>query len=147
MVPRLILVEGLPRCGKSTTAPFLASQLNRAGQRARWHYEEETPHPVLQARYTGNTWQGYCDDRLERWTRFAAEVEAGTEVRIVESTLLQTPIMTMLREDVDPGVILAFPNLGRSSSISRKMTTAPWGGSVRSARRSGAAGSTECSSA
>ena len=54
---------------------------------------------MLQARYAGSTWEGYCEDRLERWTWFAAEVQAGDEVRIVESISLQTPIMTMLRED------------------------------------------------
>jgi len=37
---------------------------------------------VLQGRYTGTTWDGYGADRLERWARFATEVEASDEVRI-----------------------------------------------------------------
>jgi hypothetical protein len=103
----LILVEGLPGCGKSTTAQFLALRLQRAGRRARWHYEEESPHPVV-APYTGSTWQGYFEDRFARWARFAAQVRASDEVRILESTLLQTPILTTLQGNVPSDVISMF---------------------------------------
>jgi hypothetical protein len=98
----------LPGCGKSTTAQFLATQLRGAGHRARWHYEEETPHPVFRARYEGPTWDGYFADRRDRWAAFVASVESSDEVVILESVLLQTPIMTTLREDVvAPDAILA----------------------------------------
>src|SRR5687767_5330975 len=65
MVP-LVLVEGLPGCGKSTTAQFLARQLRRAGYRARWHYEEETPHPVFRRPAESTTWEGYFSEIVAR---------------------------------------------------------------------------------
>ena len=97
----------MPGCGKSTTAQFLAAQLRRAGHRARWRYEEETPHPVFRARYEGPTWDGYFADRRDRWAAFVASVESSNEVVILESVLLQTPIMTTLREGVAADAILA----------------------------------------
>lgn len=106
-VPRLILVEGLPGCGKSTTAQFLAMRLVRAGVPARWHYEEERPHPVA-GPYSGDSWRGYFEDRFGRWARFAAEVRASAEVRILESVLLQSPILTALQGNVAGDVILLF---------------------------------------
>lgn len=108
MIPRLILVEGLPGCGKSTTAQFIAIQLRRSGRAARWYYEEETPHPILKGRFPGATWEGYIEDRLARWAEFATFVNASDEIHIVESTLFQTPIMTMLREDAATTTILDF---------------------------------------
>ena len=47
---KLILVEGLPGSGKSSTAQFICDQLQRNGHRARWYYEDETPHPVAAPR-------------------------------------------------------------------------------------------------
>ena len=64
----------MPGCGKSTTAQFLAAQLRRAGHRARWHYEEETPHPVLQARYEGPTWDVDPDAIVDHLARVQASL-------------------------------------------------------------------------
>ena len=108
MTPSLLLVEGLPGCGKSTTAQFLARQLELACRSVRWHYEQEANHPVFARPYSGSTWQGYFEDRLGRWAAFAAEVKAGTEVRILESALFQTPLLTLLRADVETDIILRY---------------------------------------
>ena len=50
METQLILVEGCPGSGKSSTAQFLCRQLQRAGQECRWYHEEERPHPVAATR-------------------------------------------------------------------------------------------------
>jgi len=47
MDARIILVEGFPGCGKSTTAQWLARQFRAAGPPAEWFYEGQRPHPML----------------------------------------------------------------------------------------------------
>ena len=44
---RLIMVEGVPGTGKSTTAQMVAAAQGAAGRPVRWHYEEEVGHPVF----------------------------------------------------------------------------------------------------
>ena len=39
--PLLVLVEGMPGSGKSTTAQWIAHELTRPGRPARWVYEAE----------------------------------------------------------------------------------------------------------
>jgi hypothetical protein len=119
MMPALVLVDGLPGCGKSTTAQFLALKLERARRSARWHYEEEANHPVFAHPFSSSTWRGYFEDRLGGWAAFAAEVKAGVEVRILESALLQAPIMTLLRADVDVNIILLY--LARVQDVLRPL--------------------------
>ncbi|MGH7332619.1 MAG: hypothetical protein ACREKS_07700 [Candidatus Rokuibacteriota bacterium] len=40
-----MLVEGLPRSGKSTTAQWIAHKLASQGRAVRWIYEEEVTAP------------------------------------------------------------------------------------------------------
>ena len=54
MDARIILVEGFPGCGKSTTAQWLARQLRTAGRPAEWFYEQQRPHPMAGETPTGN---------------------------------------------------------------------------------------------
>jgi hypothetical protein len=83
MLPKLVLVEGLPGSGKSTTAQFLARQLRLAGHPASWHHEGETPHPVLRRPADSPMWAGYFADRLERWREFAAPFGATDRIWIL----------------------------------------------------------------
>jgi len=46
-VASLILVEGFPGSGKSTTAQWLARQWQQTGRACRWFYEEQPDHPVV----------------------------------------------------------------------------------------------------
>jgi len=43
---KVVLVEGLPGCGRSTTAQFVVLHGRRHGVPARWYYEVEVPHLV-----------------------------------------------------------------------------------------------------
>jgi hypothetical protein len=106
---RLVLVEGFPGNGKSATAQWLARQLTRSGQRARWVYEEERPHPVLGDPPTGAaSWRARLTDWLRRWQDFAAEVSASDAITILESAWLQVPLARMLRRGLDHDLIGAF---------------------------------------
>jgi hypothetical protein len=108
--PGLVLVEGLPGSGKSSTAQWLAHELARADRPARWVYEQEVPHPVTgMVRGPHASWKGVLGQRLTGWARFAEEMRSGNgATTIVDSTFLQTSIATTLRNGLDPGAILAF---------------------------------------
>ena len=107
---RLILVEGFPGAGKSTTAQFLARRLTRHGRLARWVYEEEVPNPLVPTPPSGGyrTWEQFADVRVERWRAFAAAARDYDVTVLPESALLQLPVFTMLRRNADPAAIAAL---------------------------------------
>src|SRR5947209_1177502 len=109
-VTRLIVIEGFPGSGKSTTAQWLARQWQVAGRACRWFYEQQPDHPVVGiptgAEY--ETWEEYFAYRRERWSAFASAAAAGHGLSIMESALLQYPVFVMLRHGVSPDTIVAF---------------------------------------
>ena len=106
---KLILVEGLPGSGKSSTSQFICDQLQRSGHKARWYYEDETPHPVAATRGLRNAddFQEYSRVARRGWRSFAQRVTRGREIAIIESHFFQDAISPLLLEDVDPGLIVA----------------------------------------
>jgi hypothetical protein len=109
-VSRLIFVEGFPGAGKSTTAQFLARRFARGGGRVRWIYEGEVPNPFVPPQPAGgdHSWEQFADRRVARWRAFAAAAEEQDVTLIPESALLQLPVFTMLRRNVDSSVIVAL---------------------------------------
>jgi hypothetical protein len=107
MAARLILVEGFPGAGKSTTAQFLARLVARRGGAARWVYEEELPHPLVppaQApRY--RSWEEFADVRVAQWRAFATAARDHDVTIVPESALLQRPVAAMLTRDADRTLI------------------------------------------
>jgi hypothetical protein len=109
-VSRLVFVEGFPGAGKSTTAQFLARRLARGGGRVRWIYEGEAPNPLVPSAPAGGyrSWEQFVDRRVARWRAFAAAAVDQDVTVIPESALLQLPVFTMLRRNLDPSLIVAF---------------------------------------
>ena len=109
---RLIFVEGFPGAGKSTTAQFLARQFARRGGRVRWIYEVEVPNPLVPSPPADGyeSWEQFADRREARWRAFAAAAADEDVTVIPESALLQLPVFTMLRRNVDPSRIIALVN-------------------------------------
>ena len=103
----LIFVEGVPGTGKSTTAQYLARQLTHHGRAARWIYEEEVPNPFVPEMPADGfrTWEAFAEAHLERWQALARAAAMSREVVVADSFLLQRPVFTMLRRDVEPASI------------------------------------------
>ncbi|MBP1994566.1 hypothetical protein [Paenibacillus eucommiae] len=95
---KLIMVEGLPGSGKSTTAQLISHLLQRRGCSTKWWYEEEQGHPVyvyddlksmqkiIDELSCGN-YRKVIAMALKRWTEFAASVQSSSDTIIVDSCL------------------------------------------------------------
>jgi hypothetical protein len=105
----IVLVEGFPGCGKSTTAQWLARLFRAGGHRAEWFYEEQRPHPLSrEAPGTDSSWPEYFSGRLRRWRDLADRAMSSDTVKILESAWLQVPLFLMLRQDLPRDVIRDF---------------------------------------
>jgi thymidylate kinase len=109
MIPtRLICVDGLPGSGKSTTSQRLCLHLLKLGHEARWYYEHGPDSPIWRgAERFRFTESGITDPMvvqelmLSRWKSLGAEIETGSTVALMESSLLHTTIGVMVAMDFD----------------------------------------------
>jgi DNA polymerase III delta prime subunit len=100
--PGLLLIEGLPGSGKSTTAHLLCRHLERQGRPTRWYWELESPHPVFefQEALDGDQLRaGFVETALANWTRFAAGLATRRELVILECSWFQSAVHPMLLLD------------------------------------------------
>jgi thymidylate kinase len=109
---RLILVEGLPGSGKSTTAQWLCHRLEQTGVPVRWYHEQDVQHPVyrfdelqMAARGTASACESYHRLARDRWSALASALTAGGEVTILDSSFLQTPLASMQLAGCQPDAI------------------------------------------
>ncbi len=109
---RLILVEGLPGSGKSTTAQQIWLGLEAQGRAARWWFEHEEGHPIFdddavrraRAASAGED-EGVFARAQAGWRALAGRLAAADEVVILESAVFQTTVGTQLLRDASPEAI------------------------------------------
>ena len=108
---RLILIEGLPGSGKSTTAQFLTRTLTKAGIANRWWYEEEKGHPVYlfhDVPSLQQTLQDLADGdyrrviaaALDKWQQFSDDLRSSDTVVLLDSCLFGYLTWTLFPFDV-----------------------------------------------
>ncbi len=97
----LILVDGLPGAGKSTTAQFLALQFQRQQIPACWFYELDHNHPI----HAFHVWsrkgpECFIGTTLQNWTTFVQANARTDQINILESTFFQSSVRLLLQSDL-----------------------------------------------
>ncbi|MDQ8735816.1 hypothetical protein [Paenibacillus sp. LHD-38] len=104
---KLIVVEGIPGSGKSTTARFLALQSERNGNTTQLFHETTYHHPILITETIANP-AAWMKQYLLNWDRFLEELRDKKATFVMESVLFQAPILHLLHMDLDKEAIIRF---------------------------------------
>lgn len=110
---KLIFVDGISGSGKSTTAHYLARQLDKNGIKVKWFYEQEKDHPLqsMEKREDESDQQyttRFLKDYPDLWEKFINSIKDEEGVYIIESFLFQDIIFDPLYNDFDREVIKQF---------------------------------------
>ena len=90
---KLILIEGLPGAGKTSTTERLGQALQRQGIPCRWHLEEDEGHPID----CSDLKLKDLDEKLPPlWEAFVEGTLQAPTVTIIESRLWQNTALFML---------------------------------------------------
>jgi len=108
---KLILVDGITGSGKSTTAHFIARQMEKNGVKVKWYYEVEKDHPVFEILKNDDESDLDHSKRVfeeypKKWIDFVNKVKDDEFVYIIESYLFQDVLMSPhFMNDLDRQVI------------------------------------------
>ena len=94
---RLILIEGLPGSGKTSTAEQLHRILSFQGSSCSWFLEEDASHPVTpRALRRTASLAGFTDRCLKSWGDFVNAERSGQRVFMLEGCALQSTVRFMV---------------------------------------------------
>jgi len=118
---RMVFVDGLPGSGKSTTAEYVARELEKRGISCRLLRERETDHPLnvggnlhpsgsttgarMFAAYTVGS---FVRESLARWNAFVADAMGLNRVNILDSYPFQNSVRVLSQMDADPVTLAAY---------------------------------------
>ena len=93
---KLILIEGLPGAGKTTSTVDLGTYLQRQGIVCRWYLEGDDPHPIDCLEFKIKD----LAKKLPRlWAAFAEQALQENAVTIIESRLWQNTALFMFMSE------------------------------------------------
>ncbi len=102
---KLILVEGLPGAGKTTTTGYLRELLQGRGCDCRQYLEEDDPHPIACLDFAI---QGLPEKVMPLWEKFAAGEKDNRRITVIESRLWQNTALFMYMSECDIEEIRGF---------------------------------------
>ncbi len=102
---KLILIEGLPGAGKSTTTGYLRTQLQQNGFDCQQFLEDDDPHPIDCLNFKI---KGLTEKIIPLWRNFVDRAEHEATITIIESRLWQNTAMFMYMSGCDAGEIIEF---------------------------------------
>lgn len=108
MTTNLIIVEGLPGSGKSTTAAMIAEELKKKGKKVVCVDEGAEEHPADYADYDFPDFETERTRILEKWRSFTQKADPGT-IYVFNCIFLQNPMCeTMMRFGMDGAASLGY---------------------------------------
>ena len=102
---KLILVEGLPGAGKSTTTEHLGIVLLRHGIECRWYLEDDDPHPIACLDFEI---KALPQKMIPLWSSFTKQTTQESCVTVMESRLWQNTALFMYMSEWEADDILRF---------------------------------------
>jgi thymidylate kinase len=116
---KLILIEGIPGSGKSTTAQYISSKLRHKGYLHKWWYEEEQGHPiyvfdnydklkVIVDDLSDGNYKKIIEMALKRWEEFVESVKRSPEIIIVDSSLFGYLTWSLFPYEVPKNEIIQY---------------------------------------
>ena len=99
---RLILLEGIPGSGKTTTAEWVCKWLRDREVDADWSSEMTVEHPVIDRSVMKTSRiPGYGGRCVDRWRAFASKAAANVSpaVHVLEGCLFQSTVRFLLEHD------------------------------------------------
>ena len=118
-VPKLILIDGLPGSGKSTSGQQVAERISASGRPAQLLVETQSNHPlhVFPTDDMGAAWSDihlrttadrFAARSLELWTSFLGRTDATSFV--LESYPFQSSVRVLMQMDAELDTILEYWN-------------------------------------
>jgi len=115
----LIVLDGLPGSGKTTTGQWLTSQLREHGRIARWLPETEISHPLWwYEHWNGKEYQPpdfekatveeFIQTSLKKWKDFATLTNATKQQVIAESVFFQNAVAMFLMGSAGPQMLIEY---------------------------------------
>jgi len=102
---RLVLIEGLPGAGKSTSAVHLGTVLQQSGIPCRWFREEDDPHPLPCLDFEI---RGLPPKMIVLWSDFVQRALQEPFVSVIESRLWQNTGLYMFMSETEVDDIVDF---------------------------------------
>jgi hypothetical protein len=102
---KLILVEGFPGAGKSTTTKHIGAFLQQHGIASRWFLEEDKPHPIACLDFEI---EGLPGKMIPLWAGFVDQAVQEQVVTIIESRLWQNTALFMYMSNCEVDEIIQF---------------------------------------
>jgi thymidylate kinase len=102
---KLILIEGLPGAGKSTTTIQLGTILNEHGIACNWFLEDAEPHPIACLDFE---LKGLSTKMVPFWTSLVNRALIDPVITIIESRLWQNTALFMYMSDFTEEEIIAY---------------------------------------
>ncbi len=105
----MILVDGIPGSGKSTTAYYLERFCRAAGLDARWYHELEADNPLFSEEYietrTIDNADQFIKETLQKWKNLVDRIKNSKTIYIIEGYLLQGTVGALFDNAVEEAVI------------------------------------------